>query len=201
MLERDSVTDERLQRIETALEKLAARQSEVLARLDRLEGGSLEGGAKGPPAASVRERTIAFLDQFRAGEALGESSLGAWIAVCRDTDLRGALRVVQTREGSHARLLAERIKELGGAPRYEIPEDTWEQVMAGSSSIETSDAEKVEAFVSRFPDPERAFAPIFAIAEQLDGDPETRSLLCAIAGDERATLELFYAARERMSGK
>jgi hypothetical protein len=187
------VTDVSLQRIEAALEKLVARQSEILARIDRLEGRG-----EAPAAASPRERTIAFLDQFRAGEALGEMSLGAWIAVCRDAELRGGLRVVQTREGSHARLLTERIKELGGAPRYEIPEATYEQVMAGSASTASSDAEKVEAFVSRFPDPARALAPIRAIADQLRDDPETRSLLCAVAEGERTTLEFFYAARERM---
>ena len=80
-----------------------------------------------------------FLDRFRAGEALGELSLGAWIAVCKDSQLRGALRTVQMREGSHARVLGERIKELGGAPRYEVPEATYNQVMAGSASTPSSD--------------------------------------------------------------
>jgi hypothetical protein len=196
-LESAHVTEESSKRIEAALEKLAARQSAILDRLERLEGAA---PMAVPAAPSPRDRVISFLDQFRAGEALGEMSLGAWIAVCKDAALRGGLRVVQTREASHARLLAERIKELGGAPHFEIPEETYAQVLAGSASIETSDAEKVNAFVSRFPDPERALAPIRAIADSLDDDPETQSLLRAIAEGERATLEFFYAARERMSG-
>ena len=120
--------------------------------------------------------------------------------MCKDSELRGALRTVQTREASHARLLAERIKELGGAPHYEISETTYTQVMTGSASLEKSDADKVRAFVARNPDPVVALAPIRAIADQLDDDRETQSLLRAIAQDELATLELFYAACERLAG-
>ena len=153
------------------------------------------------PGSLPRERVIAILDQFRAGEALGELSLGAWIAVCKDSELRGALRTVQLREASHARLLGERIKELGGAPHFEIPEPIYRQVMTESASIAIGDAEKVHAFVARFRDPARALAPIHAVADRLDGDAETRSLLRAIAQDERATLELFYAAAARMKAE
>jgi hypothetical protein len=188
------VTDASLQRIEAALEKIAAEQSELGERLARLEGRAPAGPQR------PRERLIAFLDRFRAGEALGELSLGAWIAVCKDSELRGALRTVQTREASHARLLAERIKELGGAAHFEISEATYHQVMTGSASLEKSDADKVRAFVARYPDPAVALAPIRAIADQLDDDRETQSLLRAIAQDELATLELFYAACERLAG-
>jgi hypothetical protein len=189
------VTDPRFSRLEAALAKLAAAQSELAERLGRLERHE---PARAPAARAMRERVIAFLDRFRAGEALGELALGAWIAVCQDGPLRGALRVAQAREASHARLLGERIKELGGAPHYEIPEATYSQVMSGSASLDASDLDKVRAFVARNPDPAAALAPIHALADQLDGDRETQSLLRAIAQDERATLELFYAAAERM---
>jgi len=189
------VTEDRLRRIETAIDQLAARLEQVAARLGRIEG---EPPRRRESPVPARERVISFLDQFRAGEALGELSLGAWIAVCKDPALRGGLRTVQAREGSHARLLAERIKELGGAPRFEIPEATYDQVMAGSASTEKSDAAKVRSFVARFPDPDRALAPIHAVADHLDDDPETQALLRAIAQDERATLALFYAARDRL---
>jgi len=187
------VTDQSLQRIAAALAKLAEEQSELAKRISRLE--SREPHAL---ATSPRERVIAFLDRFRAGEALSELSLGAWIAVCKDSELRGALRAAQAREGSHARLLGERIKELGGAARYETPESVYTQVMAGSASLEIDDAEKVRAFVARNSDPVLALASVHAMADRLDDDPETQSLLRAIAHDELATLELFYAAAQRM---
>jgi hypothetical protein len=187
------MTDASLQRLEAALEKLAEEQSELAKRISRLESRELRALDSSP-----RERVIAFLDQFRAGEALSELSLGAWIAVCKDSELRGALRTVQAREGSHARLLGERIKELGGAPRYEVPEPTYTQVMAGSASLEIDDAEKVRAFVARNSDPVLALASVHAIADRLDHDPETQALLRAIAQDELATLELFYSTAQRM---
>ena len=187
------MSDASLQRIEAALAKLAEEQSELARRIARLE-------TREPRAleSSPRERVIAFLDQFRAGEALSELSLGAWIAVCKDSELRGALRTVQAREGSHARLLAERIKELGGAPRYEVPEPTYTQVMTGSASLEIGDGDKVRAFVERNSDPAHALASVHAMADRLDEEPETQALLRAIAQDELATLELFYSTAKRM---
>jgi hypothetical protein len=148
--------------------------------------------------SSPRQRVIAFLDRFRAGEALSERALGAWIAVCKDSELRGVLRAVQAREASHARLLGERIKDLGGASCYEVPEPTYIGTMRGSASLELDDAEKVRAFVARNSDPAVALAQVHAMADRLDGDPETQALLRAIAQDELATLELFYETAQRM---
>jgi hypothetical protein len=190
-----AVTDPSLQRIAATLARLAEEQSELAKRIARLESQSREPRALD---GSPRERVIAFLDQFRAGEVLSELSLGAWIAVCKDSELRGALRIVQAREAGHARLLGERIKELGGASRYEIPEPTYTQVMTGSASLEIDDAEKVRAFVARNSDPVVALASVHAMADRLDDDRETQALLRAIAQDELATLELFYAAAQRM---
>lgn len=189
------MNEDLLRHIEARLEELAARQSELATRLSRLERGD---AARAPGGDAPRERVIHFLDQFRAGEALGEASLGAWIAVCRDPLLRGGLRTVQLREASHARLLAERIKELGGSPHHEIPDASYERVMRLSADTATPDAAKVRDFVERFPDPERALAPLQAVADHLDDDPETRSLLLAIAQDERATLEFFYREAGRL---
>ncbi|MEM7412660.1 MAG: hypothetical protein AAF430_20685 [Myxococcota bacterium] len=186
------------ERIEKLLEKLVAQQSELSLRIARLESEGDDASVEESRAG--RERVLRFLDEFRAGEALGELSLGAWIAVCTDPRLRGELRTVAAREGSHARLLRERMRELGGAPRYEVPEDTYAQVLASSSSTERSDAEKVRDFTRRFPDPDAALAPILRFADSLGDDPETQSLLRSIAQDERATLELFYAAEARFAG-
>jgi hypothetical protein len=154
------------------------------------------GGSQGP----TRDEVIAFLDQFRAGEALGEASLGAWVAVCATPCLRGGLRTVTTREGSHARLLAERIKELGGSPSYEIPEAVHDAAMQGAGGTDKSDAEKVKEFVERFPDIDATLAPIHQLADRLDADQETQFLLRTIAQDERSTLEFFRDACALLNG-
>jgi hypothetical protein len=184
----------KLARIEKALARLAERQDEICQHVAGLEQ-RLE--ALAPRAAADPAEVIRFLDQFRAGEALGETSLGAWISVCQDPCLRGGLRTVQMREGSHARLLAERIKELGGSPEFELPESLQRSTLEDAGSRERSDAEKVREFVARFPDAEQALRPIEDLAARLDGDPETQSLLRTIARDECATLEWFHSVCTR----
>ena len=185
-----------MKRIEKAIEKLGDRQEEICDRIASLERCV---AAQGQSGGASRDEVILFLDQFRAGEALGEASLGAWIAVCQTDCLRGGLRTVQTREGSHARLLEERIKELGGSPKHERPEAVYQQVMEGAGSAERADAVKVKEFVERFPDIDEALRPIHELADRLDDDQETQFLLRSIAQDERSTLEFLQDACKLLS--
>lgn len=192
------MSEKALSRIERALEKLGDRQAAICDEIEKLKDrvDALAGASSLDPS---RRRLIEFLDQFRAGEALGEASLGAWIAACKTECLRGGLRTVQMREGMHARLLAERIKELGGSPVYEVPEARYRTVMEGAGSREISDADKVHGFVRQFPDIDAALRPIQEQADRLDGDPETQSLLRTIAQDERATLEFLTDACKQLN--
>lgn len=179
-----------LERIEKSLQELCAQQAEICARIASLEQAVRTRSA---PATSP-EKLLEFLDQFRAGEALGEASLGAWIEVCTTDCLKGGLRTVQMREGSHAKLLADRMKELGGTPSFEIPDAVYEAAMSESASCEKSDAEKVKSFATRFPDCDAALKPILDMADTLDHDQQTQSMLRTIACDERATLEFLHEA-------
>lgn len=183
------MSDSALKRIERAISKLAEQQAEICQQIAKLE--SRIGG--GSTAASTEE-TIRFLDGFRAGEALGEASLGAWCEVSTTPCLKGGLRTIQTREGSHSRLLEQRLKELGGSPRFEIPDATYDATMKRAADTEKSDAEKVLAFVQQFPDCDAALKPIYDMADRLDHDQETQSLLRTIAQDERSTLEWLMQA-------
>ena len=151
-----------LKRIETCLEQLSEQQGEICSRLAKLEASLV---AK--PQAS-RKELLTFLDGFRAGEALGEASLGAWIEVCTTDAVRGALRTVQQREGMHARLLEARLKELGGSPRIEIPEQRYTQTMEAVGTTEKSDLEKLQSFTQRFPDPDAVIQPILDMAGKAD---------------------------------
>jgi len=177
-----------LEKIEKTLDALVAQQTVICERIAGLER------AIGRRASDREAKLLKFLDQFRAGEALGETSLGAWIAVCDTPCLKGGLRTVQMREASHARLLEARIKELGGAPCFEIPDAIHERAMQESSSRTLGDAKKVFNFVQRFPDCDAALKPIFDMADSLDDDQETQFLLRTIAADERSTLEFFHEA-------
>ena len=183
-----------LKKIEKALGKISQQQEEILTRLERLE-------AEAPPAESMpREALVSFLDQFRAGEALGEASLGAWIEVSNTACVKGGLRTVQQREGMHARLLEARLKELGAAPTFEVPEAIYDQTMKSAGDCEKSDPEKIAEFVKQFPDVDAAIQPILDIADKLDADPETQFMLRTIAQDERSTLEFLHDACQLLNG-
>jgi len=183
------VSEATLKRIEKAIAKLAEQQDEICAAVAALQKrvDATNGGAS-------REEVLGFLDQFRAGEALGEASLGAWIEVSDTACLKGGLRTVQMREGMHARLLEQRIKELGGSPEAEVPEAVYNAAMERSASTDKSDAQKLQDFVAQFPDINKALAPIVKLADRLDHDPETQSLLRTIVQDERSTLEFLSDA-------
>jgi DNA-binding ferritin-like protein len=99
----------------------------------------------------------------------------------------------------HARLLEQRIKELGGSPRAEIPDAVQEAVMQQVSSRKTTDLEKLRQFLAQFPDVDAALKPIHDLADRLADDPETQSLLRTIAQDERATLEFLHGACQQLS--
>lgn len=182
-----------LRRIEKALTKLAKQQTEICERIGGLEERASARGDSGSSGVSQKD-VLAYLDGFRAGEALGEESLAEWVSVCTTDCLRGGLRTVAEREGMHARLLEQRIRELGGTPRAETPKEVREAVMKQSGSTEKTDAQKLAEFVSRFQDIDAALKPIHDFADRLDDDQETQSMLRTIAQDERATLEFLNEA-------
>lgn len=183
-----------LKKIEKALGEICEQQKEILARLDGLERGT------GSGSSVSSEALISFLDQFRAGEALGEASLGAWIEVSDVACVKGGLRTVQQREGMHARLLEARMKELGATPCFEIPQAIYEKTMQGAADPSKSDPEKIADFVKQFPDVDAAIQPILDMADKLDCDPETQFMLRTIAQDERSTLEFLHDACRQLNG-
>ncbi len=190
------MSDVSLKRIEKSLALLGETQTEICERIARLETriASLPGGG-----CATREEVIGFLDQFRAGEALGEASIGAWAAVCQDPCLRGGLRTIAQREGFHSRLLEERLKELGGSPSHQIPEDVYEKSMRDLGTAERTDAEKLQGFLAQFPDPDALLKPIEALADRMLDDAETQSLVRTILQDERSTRTWLCQACEQLS--
>ena len=194
------MSERALSGIEDAIARLAEAQVEICTQLSRLADkvAALEAARNGEARRPSQSELIEFLDGFRAAEALGEASLGAWIEVSDAASVRGGLRTIQLREGMHARLLEQRIKELGGAIRAEIPEVVHSQVMRSQADPERSDAEKLAEFVERFPDVDAAIQPILLMADRLEHDPETQSMLRTIAQDERSTLEFLSEICQRL---
>jgi hypothetical protein len=179
-----------LKRIEKGISELAAQQEAICERLQALEGRVSQAVGGAP----TREEVIQLLDGFRAGEALGAASIGAWIDVCTTDCVRGALRTIQQREAMHAHLLEQRLRELGAEPTIEIPAADAEQAMKGLGSTEQSDAQKLLEFTQKYPDADALLQPICDVADRLDHDQETQWLLRSILQDERSTLALVHEA-------
>lgn len=179
--------------IEKALKKILARQDVMFEHIGRLE--SRIAGEDIASSDVGRAEVIRFLDEYRANEALGAESLEAWVEVCEVPCLRGGLRTIQGREAMHAALLEARVEELGGQVTAETPKDLRKAVIKAAGSEKKSDYEKLSEFLAQFPDVDVALKPIYEMADRLEGDEETRSLLRTIAQDERATLEFLAEAK------
>ena len=135
-------------------------------------------------AATPTPSLLGLLDRFRAAEALGAEALGAWLECCRVPALRGGLRTICERERFHAALLEQRLLELGGECRFEIPEETRRRALDGLRSTEVSDAQKLAGVVSGLGGETEE---IRRLALAIVDDDETRGLLLTILDDETAT--------------
>ncbi len=65
---------------------------------------------------NARAEVLEGLNVFRALEAWGATLYAAWAADEPDARLRAGHLIIAEREANHARLLAERIRALGGEP-------------------------------------------------------------------------------------
>ncbi|HLK12786.1 MAG TPA: hypothetical protein VKW76_15535 [Candidatus Binatia bacterium] len=158
---------------------------ETLPRVDD-GGGSAE-----------RELVVPLLDALRAAEAAADEVLAAWIAVCASPGLRGGLRTIAAREGVHARLLAERVRELGAVPGRALSEPLRRAALTCFGASGVSDTEKISRVLGRYPDDTAASSALDALARELSEDLETRELLRLIAAGEAATvgwLRAYHAA-------
>lgn len=184
-------TKDALARIERAIAGLCDEVGAIRKRLDGLDGG------KGPMSTA---EIIEFLDGYRVAEATAASGFGAWVATSDTACLRGGLRMIELREAAHAKLFEERIKELGGSPTAEAPEELEDFLIGTLGSREKSDAEKLQAFVSRAGDP-KVIEQLGSFVDRMSGDEETQFLLRSVIQDERSSVEFLHQACELLCGE
>lgn len=157
-----------------------------------------EGGPAPAPVGAVDPVAAARgLAAVAAAEAASARVFEAWCDACAGAGLRGGLRTIAAREGTHARLLAARLAELeapGGEP--ETPADA-AAVAARWASVEWSDAQKLDALLARHGSPEAVAAPLVRIAHLADA--ETRAMLLLVADGERATVAWLRAYQRAVS--
>lgn len=143
---------------------------------------------KGQTFASEREMILYLLDDYRCVEGFAAKYLGAWKVVSLVPCVTGGLRTACGREQLHADLLEARLRELGGTPQCEVPEERLAD-LAYYGSQEHSDIEKLGKVAARLKDPEKILAFLTDVIAQIEDDQDTRELLATILDDERATLQ------------
>jgi hypothetical protein len=154
-------------------------------------------GYEGPPNPGERDRIVHFLDSYRASEGFVAEYLGGWIAVTTDPALQGGLRVLREREAAHARLLAARLRELGGEARAIVPAERSAATLQRYGSAEVSDRDKLEGIAELFADPAHFLQPLADLIETIESDRHTRELLATILDDEWASIRWLLAMHRR----
>lgn len=183
------MSEKQLKKIEDLLTQVCQQQQDLCGRMEQLEGRVAK--VVGEPTC---EETVGFLDQYRSLEADAANWIGAWIDATDLDCVKGGLRTVQQREASHAQLLEERIKELGGSCTAEVPKSDREQMLKTYGGCECSDVEKISSLLEQVGDVEVALKPYYDFANRLDGDQQTQFLLRTIMQDERSSLQFLKDA-------
>ncbi len=155
---------------------------------------------KGETFDSEAAMIMHLLDDYRCVEGFAARYLGAWKAVSKEACVTGGLRTVCGREQLHADLLEARLRELGGTPQCEVPEERLAE-MAYYGSEDTSDIEKLGKVASRLQDPDKVLAFLSDAIAQIEDDRDTRELLATILDDERSTIQWVLASWEDLKGQ
>jgi len=140
------------------------------------------------PVGSEREMIMQVLDEFRCRENFAAEYLNRWIDVSDQACARGGLRVVQQREAYHARILEDRLRELGGVPQCSVSAERREQDLAFYASTEKKDAEKLLTVASRITDPAQTLKYITSVIDQIQEDQQSKELLRSLVQDEMSSI-------------
>jgi hypothetical protein len=156
-----------------------------LAELERSAGAG--NGARfeadGKTQASEKEAIIAFVDDLRANEYCASLAFPKWVAACKTDCLRSGLAMIAEREGYHARVFEQRLKELGAQPRAtESPRVAELHNYFGDTNM--SDGDKLLKVAGLVNDPKAAIRFITDFADRIKADLQTKEMLKLFAQDE-----------------
>jgi bacterioferritin (cytochrome b1) len=140
------------------------------------------------PVGSEREMIMQLLDEFRCREDFAAEFFNRWIEVSDQECARGGLRVIQQREAYHAKVLEERLRELGGIPQCTVSAERRENDVAFYASKDKTDAEKLLAATSRITDPAQALKYITSVIDQIHEDQQSKELLRSLVQDEMSSI-------------
>ena len=171
-----------------------------MARIEQKSGNGTSGGfrAFGKTYKSEREAIVSFLDKGRAAEANGALTFGNWAKVCTTDCIRSGLRMLAEREGYHARIFEDRLRELGAEPRAEASAQSV-KVRDCASDPKMTDSAKLLEFDGLLGNPEELIRPIFDFADRIKEDMETKEALKLFAEDELSSAKWLKYACEALN--
>jgi len=154
----------------------------------------------GKSYASEREMIVALLDEYRCAENFASEYLGCWNEVSNQDCVKGGLRVIQQREAYHAKLLEDRLRELGGAPQCTVSTEMRAKEMAVYAAKDKTDAQKLQYVVDQIQDLPKALSFITNVIDQIQEDQQSKELLRSLVQDEMASAQWLMEACQLMNG-
>lgn len=140
-----------------------------------------------------REHVVRVLDALHGAATVAAEVFSAWQSVCERASLRGGLRTAAAREEVHARLIVERMQELGAAPVAVLDPALRAQAVDLYGAPRVGDDRKIAVVLSRYPD-SAAVARVFTWpAEMIREDRETREILRFVAAGAMDTISWLRA--------
>jgi rubrerythrin len=144
------------------------------------------------------------LNVFRALEAWGATLYAAWAAEEGDARVRAGHLIIAEREANHARLLAERLRALGGAPGPACVDDVIARQLAELRSVRglVAQLDALKACNAR------DAAALAGCRETLDrgyaaaeaSDPATHRFLAQLYSEEKVSAAWYRATYGELSG-
>ena len=174
------------------------------AQMREVQGGAQNGQAQylfnGKPHASEREMILHLLDEYRCAENFAADYLNRWSEVSDQECVKGGLRAIQQRETYHAKLLEDRLRELGGIPQCTVPTEQREKEMAVYASKEKTDAEKLQYVANQITDLPKELKFITDVIDQIQEDQQSKELLRSLVQDEMSSGQWLLEAHQLLNG-
>ena len=172
------------------------------AQMRELQGGAQNGRYlfNGKSHTSEKEMIVALLDEYRCAENFAAEYLGCWNEVSDQACVKGGLEVIQRREAYHAKLLEERLRELGGIPQCTPTAEQRTKEMAVYAAKDKTDAQKLQYVADQLTDVPKALSFITNVIDQIQEDQYTKELLRSLVQDEMSSAQWLMEAHQLLNG-
>ena len=170
------------------------------AQMRELQSGAGKYTVNGKPHTTEKEMILALLDEYRCAENFASEYLGRWNEVSDQDCVKGGLRVIQQREAYHAKLLEDRLRELGGNPQCSVSPEQRTKEMAVYAAKDKTDAQKLQYVADQIQDLPKALSFITDVIDQIQEDQQSKELLRSLVQDEMSSAHWLLEACQLMNG-